>query len=252
MAQKKHKIGIAFGGGGARGFAHLGVMEALLQKGIKPDVYSGVSAGSIVGAFMAAGYAPKEVLAILNDKKLTDYTQVGLPVMGLLKLDKLMDYMSEHLGDIDIADLRTPLFIGVANLTKGRSQYFNTGHLPTIVEASSSIPVLFAPVEIDGDLYVDGGVFDNIPIDPLLGYCEKIIAINVNPVENIESITNLIQVATRTFQLSVNSSLDDVRELVDLLIEPDGLESFDLLDITRSHELFDLGYYYTKNLNINI
>lgn len=247
----KKKIGIVLAGGGARGFAHLGVLKALEEKGIRADLISAVSAGSIVGAFIAAGKKPEEIMEIMKENDFFDYAKVTVPINGLMSLDNLNKNLEEHLEAEKISELKIPLYIAASNLVTGKIKYFKEGDLSKIVQASSSIPVLFSPVEIEGDLYVDGGLLDNLPVEPLKDQSDIIIAINIMPIEKTRNLDNLVEIAVRTFQLSVNRDQEKIKNVVDLFIEPEGLEEYHILDTKHADKLFDLGYKYTKKIEIN-
>jgi NTE family protein len=244
------KIGIALGGGGVRGFAHLGVLKALEEKGIRPDLISGVSAGALVGAFIASGYTHEKTLEILKDKNLMAYSKLHYPKYGLFSLDGLKKDIQKHIKIRKIEKLKIPMFIAVSNLNDGRVEYIKEGDLTSYLLASASIPVLFAPVEIDGKMYSDGGLFDNLPISPLLQKCDVIIAVNVSPVHKIEKFDNLVQVASRTFQLGVHSNIIRHKEKCALFIEPTGLREFEILNGNHAQDIFELGYNYVKNMDI--
>ena len=154
---KKYKTGLVLSGGGTRGFAHLGLIAALYKIGIQPDVISGASAGAIVGAFIAAGKKPEDILEIFKKGWFFQYTHIQLPVDGLLKLDGLKEIIEKEIEVKNIEDLKLPLHICVSNLNEGRAEYKNKGPLGTTVLASSSIPVLFSPVKLGAFQYVDGG-----------------------------------------------------------------------------------------------
>ncbi len=250
MAKNKYNIGVALGGGGARGFAHLGVLKALEESGIKPDIISGVSAGSMVGVFIAAGKSPAETMKLMKENKITDYAKVVLPVNGLLSLENLRKILNDHIDASTFEELKLPFYATVTDLKKGKVVYQNTGDLIPFITASASIPVLFSPVEIEGEAYVDGGLLDNLPIHPLMDCCNKIIAISISPIQEVKEVDNLVKVAARTFQLSVNSQIEHVKKKADLFIEPEGLEKFDILDTTHADELFEIGYNYTKGLDL--
>ncbi|MBE0639630.1 MAG: patatin-like phospholipase family protein [Bacteroidales bacterium] len=247
---KKYKIGIALGGGGARGFAHLGVLKALEEKGIQPDIISGVSAGALVGVFIASGMKPDDIFTMMKENKFNDYAQVIVPKNGLLSLDRTRELLKKHLSVDDFADLKIPLYVATTNLFEGKIEYFNKGDLTTIIQASMSIPVLFSPVKIGQSLYADGGIMDNLPVEPLIGKCRKIIAVNISPLQTILKIQNLIDAATRAFQLSVNATTKGIDGKCDILIEPEKLSKFELLNTSHVDEMFEIGYEYCKNLKI--
>lgn len=239
---KEYQLGIALGGGGARGFAHLGVLKALQEKGYEPELISGVSAGALAGAFLASGYSPDEAMEVMSKNGFTDFASLIVPRTGLLSLEKMEKILRKHLGPVRIEDLPKPFIVTVTNLLSGRPEYISQGELVPYVVASSSIPVLFSPVEIAGNQYVDGGLMDNLPIAPLEDRCDEIIAVSISPIQEIEGLSGLIDVATRTFQLSVNNQLNGLRDACDVFIEPKGLANYSLLDADNAQALFDLGY----------
>lgn len=248
----KYKIGIALGGGGARGYAHLGVLKALFEKDIKPDIISGVSAGALVGAFIASGREPEQILELMKKNKFTDFAKVILPHNGLLSLDKMKKKIVEHLDAETFGDLKLPLYIAATNIVEGKVEYFSEGKLLPAIQASMSIPILFSPVEINGAFYSDGGLMNNLPVDPLLKKCKKIIAVNISPIQKSKKVDGLIEMAARTFQLSVNSTITGVDEKCDLFIEPEALTKFDILATEHADEMFEIGYEHTKNMKIKL
>ena len=250
--KKDYKYGIALSGGGVRGFAHFGVLQALEEKGIKPDILAGTSAGAIAGAYIAAGKSPREAFQHIKNRRIIDFVEVRIPKTGLLNLDKLRKSLAEEIKADDLKDLPLPFYVCVSDIISGKVEYFNEGPLVKLVQASASIPVLFAPVEINGRLYSDGGLFDNVPVQPLKGKCKKIIAVNVSPINKTEKVKNLIQIAARTFHLSVNATTKGLEDNCDLLIEPSELDKFDILDASKADEIFEVGYEYCKGLNIEL
>ena len=246
------KIGIALSGGGVKGFAHLGVLKALEEKGIEADLLAGVSAGAIVGSFIAAGKKPAEVMELINENDFFDFAKLGIPDRGLFTLGNMTENLEKSLGFKTFEELKIPFYVGAANIDKARMEYFSQGDLIKIIQASASIPVLFSPVEINGDLYVDGGLFENLPVNPLLNKCDKLIAVNVMPVNLEEKIDSITDIAVRTFQLKTAASALELREKADIYIEPTGIAKYNILNTKYSQELFELGYNYCKNLEIKI
>lgn len=247
---KKYNTGLVLSGGGTRGFAHLGVIAALFDNGIKPDVISGTSAGAIVGAFIAARKNPHEILEIFKKGRFYNYTKLQIPRDGLMKLDGLKELFHREIPVKNLEELDIPFFVAISNLNKGTIEYCNTGPLGETVLASSSIPILFAPVQIGDCLYVDGGLLDNIPIEPIKNNCELIIVSNISPINPKEKIKNLIEIATRTFYMSVNANMKQVRKYAGIYIEPDGIDKYEVLSRTHADELYELGYNSTiKILN---
>ncbi len=252
FGKKKYELGIALGGGGARGFAHLGVLQALLEKGIEPEIISSVSAGSIVGAFIASGKTPLECLNIMKDYRFFNFSRIRFPKSGLFSLDSISESLEKEIPYQRIEELPTPLIIGASNMLEGKIEYFKEGPIGKIVQASSSIPILFSPVEIAGKLYSDGGIFDNLPLKPIFEICKKTIVVNISPVQEIDSLKNLAQVAARMFQLSVNSGRIEKMNRSSLFIEPKELRQYDLLDTKHASEIYQIGYDFIQKMDINL
>lgn len=247
---KKYKTGLVLSGGGTRGFAHLGVIDALLENGIKPDIISGTSAGAIAGAFIAAGKTPKEIRDMLKKGSFFKYTKLQLPKDGLMKLDGLKELFQKEVKAKNMEDLDIPLSVTISNLNTGEVEYRNTGPLDETVLASASIPILFAPVDINGEKFVDGGLIDNIPIEPIKHDCEQIIVSNISPIKPKKEFKNLIEITTRTFYMSVNANTKKIQKFADIYIEPENIESYEILSLSHANELYELGYNSTiKILN---
>lgn len=239
---KKYKTGLVLSGGGTRGFAHLGVIAALFDKGIKPNAISGTSAGAIVGAFIAAGKNPHDILEIFKKGSFFNFTKLQIPRDGLMKLDGLKEIIQKEIEVKNIEELDIPFYVTISNLNSGTIEYRNTGLLGETVLASSSIPILFAPVKMDGNLFSDGGLLDNIPIEPIKHDCEQIIVSNISPINPTDKIKNLIEIATRTFYMSVNANMKEVRKYANIYIEPEGIDTYEILSRTHADELYELGY----------
>lgn len=243
-----YSLGLVLGGGGARGFAHLGVAKALQEKGIRPDVISGVSAGSIAGAFLASGMDPDDIFKLLREQDFMKISTFKMSKQGFIRLDGLKNQLRIHIPYKNLEDLPVPLIVAVCNLNKARVEYISRGPLAEIILASSSIPVLFSPVKIGGQVYVDGGVLDNLPIKPVRKICDKVIAVNISPIHDTDKLDNLLQIATRVFHVSVDKSTIKSGRLADLYIEPPGVDHFDILRVKYAEELFHIAYDHTREL----
>lgn len=254
LGRQPAKTGIALGGGGARGFILLGAIKALHEEGIFFDGIAGTSAGAIAGALIAGGKKPEEAHEILKKKNFFGYSKFQIPKIGLFSLDGLYQVIQNEIEAELIEDLDIPFYASATNLNTGKIEYLNTGSLAKAVTASSSIPFLFKPVQIGDNKYSDGGIVDNLPITPLLKSCQKIIAINISPIEEKGNLDSLFKIAVRTFELCVNARVNEIRDRCTLFIEPHNLESFDLFDVKKADELFDKGYQSTKQqlLNVNL
>jgi NTE family protein len=247
MERKKYKTGVVLSGGGARGFAHLGVLKALNDAGIYPEVIAGTSAGALVGVLYADGYTPDEILDIMNSNSKLHYIRPTVPREGLLEISGIERILIENLRAKKFEDLKIPLFVTATDLNNGIAEYFSSGELLKPVIASASIPVLFKPVIINKIHYVDGGVLDNMPIKPVEGMCDFIIGSFVNPTGYEETVTSLVQVAERTFMLNMSKELDLKAPKFDVFIAPPELKNYKILDPEKAKEVFEIGYKATKN-----
>jgi NTE family protein len=246
MSENKFKIGLVLSGGGTRGFAHLGVIQALNEAGIYPDVISGTSAGALVGVLYADGYSPREILTMMNWASRFDFMRPAMPREGLLQINGVIKILKTSLRSKTFSELKIPLFVSATNLNDGKVVYFSEGDLFAPVVASASIPVLFQPVKINDISYVDGGVLDNLPIRPIENSCNITIGSFVNPTGHIDKLSGLISIAARTFMLSMSKDVLDKAKRFDLFIAPAELRNYGFLDPEKSQEVFDIGYRATK------
>lgn len=248
IANKPYKIGIALSGGGIKGLCHAGVLKALEEQGIKPDILSGVSAGSIVGALYADGYTPDEIAKLFEDISFRQMTKFRIPDGGLFRIDAFEDFMFRNLRAKTFEELNIPLRVVATNLDKGQSVVFEKGNLIDPIVASCSVPVLFIPKKINGVYYVDGGVLKNFPVSTIRNECDKVIGINASPLVADEYKLSLLNVASRTYHFMFKANIIHDKELCDLLIEPVDMGNYDTFDIDKGREIFELGYKSTKQL----
>ncbi len=239
------KIGIALSGGGVRGIAHLGVLKALNENGIYPNRVSGTSAGAIAGAMYCHGYAPEEIIEIIIKTNYFKFMRPAISWTGILKMDIVEHLYQKYLPENDFSALKIPLTIAATDIKRGKVVYFSEGPLIKTIMASSCIPGMFDPIAIGDNYYVDGGVLNNLPVEPLDGICDVIIGVNCNhlPVEhNIKNIKSLIE---RTVIMSMNYNVYSRKNKCDYFIEPPGLARYGVFDIKKSQEIFDAGYQET-------
>lgn len=235
-------MGLVLSGGGARGFAHIGVLQALNEAGIFPDVISGTSAGALVGVLYADGYSPREILKMMNSTSRLHYIRPTVPREGLLQISGIERILRENLRAKSFEELKLPLYVTATDLNNGRAEYFCSGELINPVIASASIPVLFKPIIINDIHYVDGGVLDNLPIRPLENRCSRIIGSFVNPVGYEETVLSLTQIAERVFMLNMSKEVLEKSDRFDLFIAPPELKNYKILDPEKASEVFEIGY----------
>jgi NTE family protein len=245
---KKFNVGLVLSGGGARGFAHIGAIKAMNEAGIFPDVISGVSAGAIAAALIADGHKPDDILKMFMQTKLHKIVEMVIPKKGLLKMTGLLKIISGNLRATTFEELSIPVYIGATDLNNGKIVYFSKGDLLKPIMASATVPVLFTPMKIGNVNYVDGGVLNNFPIEPLEEKCHFIIGIHVNPFGYIEDFNSIMSVAERSFHLSISTHIGKRVNKCDIFIEPAGLQKYRLLDVAKINEIFQLGYMETKRI----
>lgn len=246
--KKKYKTGIVLSGGAARGFAHAGVLHALNEEGLFPDVISGVSAGAIVGAFYADGYKPEDLLDLFIEKNMWSFVKPALPKNGILRMTGMEEVLSGHLRARRFSDLKIPLYITATDFLAGRPEYFHDGELIPRIIASSSIPVMFVPSIINNRMYVDGGLVDNLPVEPILNQCEMLIGVHVNPTGQVENVDGLVHIAERSFHLAIGSDIERKIAQFDIFIEPTELKQYGLMDVKKAREMYGIGYREAKKI----
>ena len=163
LASERPLVALALGGGGTRGFAHIGVIKALEQAGIVPDIVTGASSGAVVAALYAGGHAPAELEKIaleLNQADLLDFVLFG---DGWIRGEALQAFVNRQVRDRPIEELAKPFAVAVTEARSGRTAVFNRGDTGLAVRASASIPNLFIPPVINGEAYLDGGLTSPVP-----------------------------------------------------------------------------------------
>lgn len=261
------RIGLALSGGGARGIAHIGVLAALDELGVRPAMISGVSSGAIIGAFYAAGWEPRRILRQLTETNIRAllrpaFTAFGLlrpsavaGAFGLLRADPVEALYIRLLGspDVRFEDLQIPLIIGTVDLIAGESVYYCSGPLLRPLLASAAVPVLYQPVAFENRLLIDGGLLSNLPVEPLLDDragvppCEAVIGVHTNPIDRAVRPRTLRGLIERTMHLAINNNVRSRLALCDVVLEPPTLRRMSLWGYQRSDELFRIGYDYTMS-----
>jgi NTE family protein len=241
------KVGLALSGGGARGFAHLGVLKALHEFGVQVHILSGTSAGSIVGAFFAHGYSPDQTLSILSNTGILNSVRPAWSWSGILSLDGFRETLKKYLPENTFEALKIPLTIAATEIRLGKIVYFSEGELITPIIASSSIPAVFNPVTYKGQVFIDGGILDNLPVRPLIGNCDFIIGVHTNPVSQKFDIKNAREITMRSLLMAINVNATVSKSHCNVVIEPPALGAYSPLDVSKANEIFEIGYTYTKH-----
>lgn len=236
--------GVAFSGGGARGFSHIGVMMALDKFGIQPSVYAGVSAGAIAAVLFGAGLTPREVMECFSDySKFTDFTEWAIPKEGFLSIKPFGRILERWLPVSKLEELAYPTFVCATDFENGKSIGWSKGEIAPRVMASCSIPIVFKPVRVDGVNYVDGGVLRNLPAWAIRKYCSTLIGSNCNPLSHKFKYNNsIIGVALRSYQLMLKSNTPQDLKLCDVIIQDDTLSEYKTFNIKQMEKIVNRGY----------
>lgn len=229
-APRLPRIGLALGGGAARGFAHIGVLQVLEEQGIKPDLVVGTSAGSVVAALYASGKTPTEMASMamtLDESSITDWI---FPGRSLLKGEALAKFVRSLTGGRQIEAMRMPLGIVATDLQSGQPILFRRGDPGVAVRASSSVPAIFEPVKIGGREYIDGGAVSPVPVRfaRQMG-ADLIIAVDISAIPEGQSTKGAVDILLQTFNIMGHAISQFEMQDADIVMRPklEGIGSTD-------------------------
>ncbi len=238
---KAPRIGLALGGGAARGFAHIGVIQVLEEAGIRPDLVAGTSAGSLVAALYAAGRSGAELAKValaMDESAITDWS---FPGRGLIRGEALARYVREQTGQRPIEQLPLPLGIVATDLDSGDAVLFQRGDVGTAVRASSAVPAVFQPVKIGTREYVDGGLVSPVPVRfaRQMG-AELVIAVDISTPPDGNGTGDPFKLLLQTFAIMGRSINQLELKGADLVIRP-RLAGVSSADFTARKRAIDSG-----------
>jgi NTE family protein len=219
------KIGLALGGGAARGFAHIGVIKALEAQGIVPDIVVGTSAGSLVGALYAAGnngFALHKMALEMDEATISDWSvPLFAKSTGVLKGEALQNYVNRTVNNVPLEKLKIPFGAVATDLNSGQPILFRRGNTGTAVRASSAVPSVFQPVRIGDHSYVDGGLVSPVPVRFAreMG-ADFVIAVNISSQPDAQPSSSSLDVLLQTFAIMGQSiNYYELKE-ADIVIQP--------------------------------
>ncbi|MFM7854457.1 MAG: patatin-like phospholipase family protein, partial [Flammeovirgaceae bacterium] len=214
--------------------------------GVTFSMVAGTSAGSIVGALYAYGYSPDEIFKIIKSMSIFKSVRPAWTWAGLLRMDGLQELLLKHIPENSFEKLKLPLTVAATEIKKGRVEYFSSGELIPAVVCSCSIPAVFNPVSFNGGLYVDGGLFDNLPVRPLRDKCDKIVGLHCNHINPEFDPNSLRTVIERSLLMAINANTLISKGMCDVYIEPPNMSRYGSFDISKAQEIFDYGYKFAK------
>jgi len=244
--KKFKKIGLAFGGGGARGFAYIGVVRAFEEFGIKFDYIAGTSIGSIMGAMLAYGMTSDEMEKIASGIRMKDIRKSKIPLMPS-PTDAIQDIIKKAVGDINVEDLKTPFCAVAVDMLTGNEVNITKGNLAKALAGSCAVPAIFNAVEFEDKLLFDGGLQNNLPADVLrkLG-CDAVISIDINSTRgNGAKSTKYFDLIISSVDIMMKSNAIKGYLNSDLIIKPD-LKRFRASKLDGMYEMIQEGYLATK------
>jgi NTE family protein len=223
VAADRPVIGLALGGGAARGFAHIGVIKVLEENGIHPDIVVGTSAGSFVGAFYAAGYDGARLLALADEMKEDQLRDIVWPDRGFVMGYRLQDFVNKRLHDRTIEELPIRFGAVVTDLHSGATVLLTRGNVGMAVRASSAIPGIFEPVDIDGHEYVDGGLASPVPVQSARDMgADIVIAVDIaKRPQDTKVIASTTEVIVQALGIMINNLSNREVKSADIVVHPD-------------------------------
>ena len=274
LVQKDLKIGLVLSGGGAKGFAHVGVLKVLEEAGVRIDYIGGTSMGAIIGALYSSGYSALELDSIVRAHDFNDLMQDRLPrdaksiyqkentekyALSLPIINKtvgfptalskgqnvfnLLTKLTEHVSEIDdFSKLPIPFYCIATNLETGAQELLESGFLPEAIRASGAFPSLLDPVEIDGKLLTDGAVANNFPVEEMMAKgVDIIIGVDVQDELSLkEELNSAPKILMQIVSFQMYNNLDVKRKVVDAYLHPD-IEDYSVVSFDEVEEIIKKG-----------
>ncbi len=240
---KRATLGLVLSGGGARGIAHIGVLDALREHGIQPDLIAGSSSGAIVGALAAAGHSTETMLEFFQKASPFRLSVMTMRKAGIFDTEKVVESFREYFPQDSFEGLRIRLFLTATDIVHARLTIFESGPLIPAILASCSMPMVFTPTEIDGRWYVDGGVLNNFPIEPLRGRCDVVVGHYASPLRKVtpSDLDSVVAVSERALEVGMHvTAKPKFQECEVMLICPE-LGRYGLFDTRHHREIFEIG-----------
>lgn len=235
------KIGLALGSGGARGFAHLGVIKALVDAGIPIHLIAGSSMGALVASFYGAGIDIDRLYKLSTAFKRKYFLDFTVPKMGFIAGKKVKEFIKVFTHGKNIEELSIPIGIVATDLLTGEKVVFQTGPVADAVRASISIPGIFVPEKYNGRILVDGGVSDRVPVSVAkeMG-ADIVIAVDVSRVKRNDEITSIYDVIMQSIDIMQAEIINNREIAASVMIRPP-VEIYSSRAFTNIDEIINLG-----------
>ena len=231
--QKRPVVALVLGSGGARGYAHIGVIEVLEKQGIHPDFIVGTSAGSIVGSIYASGKTAAELHEVALNLKPNDVRDVDVSLKGFFNGQKVENYINRQVNNTPLQNLKIPMYVVATELKNGEKTLFNYGNTGQAVRASTAIPSMFVPTKIGDTEYVDGGLVSPVPVQVArdLG-ADIVIAVDILAQPIHTETSNVWGLFNQNINIMQGRLAEEELKKADIVIQPDLKEKAHIFDVT--------------------
>jgi NTE family protein len=240
--KNKPVVALVLGSGGARGYAHIGVIEVLEKNNIKPDFIVGTSAGSIVGSLYASGMSADELRNVALELKPHDVRDLRLAKQGFFEGKKVEDYINHQVNYKQLQELKIPMFVVATELKEGNKTIFNYGNTGQAVRASVSIPSMFIPAKIGDEEYVDGGLVSPVPVKIAkdLG-ADIVIAVDILAQPAYTKTSNVWGLFNQNINIMQKYLAENELKYADVVIQPDLREKAHIFDVSGREQTMKSG-----------
>jgi NTE family protein len=240
--QKRPVVALVLGSGGARGYAHIGVIEVLEKQGIHPDFIVGTSAGSIVGSIYASGKTAAELHEVALNLKPNDVRDVNVSLKGFFNGQKVENYINRQVNNTPLQNLKIPMYVVATELKNGEKTVFNYGNTVQAVLASTAIPSMFVPTKIGDSEYVDGGLVSPVPVQVArdLG-ADIVIAVDILAQPIHTETSNVWGLFNQNINIMQGRLAEEELKNADIVIQPDLKEKAHIFDVTGREMAIEAG-----------
>ncbi|GGW38802.1 patatin-like phospholipase family protein [Arenibacter certesii] len=241
---RSKSIGLVLSGGGVKGMAHIGMIQALNEFGIQAQVVSGSSVGALVGAMYANGNTVSEMLNFFKETPLFRYHFMTIVKPGLLDTERYFDVLLKYFPKNTFEALERKLYVIATDMQRGEERIFSEGELIRPLLASAALPPVFSPIEIEGTIFADGGIMNNFPYYQVAENADYVVGSNLMGIRVLskEGINSSYQLANRTTSLMMYANNRIKVKKCDLLFEPNDLDLIGILDKKGIEKAYTIGY----------
>ncbi|SFU28668.1 NTE family protein [Pustulibacterium marinum] len=239
-------FGMVLSGGGIRALAHAGLLKALLEHGRQPNCLAGTSGGSLIAALYATGHHPDDMMAFFKETPVFALNLFAMNKPGIIDSEKYVALFHKFFKVTTFEELQVPITVTATNLNTGKLEFFDSGDLIKPLLASCALPPYFSPVDINGQLYSDGGLLNNFPYEPVCDTCDVTMGSFVNPVSDVtnKDINSTFKLLQRVISITMDSNYYQKFEKCHYVFLPPEIYSVGILDTKMMDKAFDIGYQH--------